>query len=335
MKRALATIVLTMLPLSVVSMPAFARADEPSAIDAENALQAYKDGKTLREKGDLAGSLEKFRAAHALVETPITALELGRAYALTSRLIEAREVWLAVARMPMRKNESVRASEARAECERLAIDARPKLASIVVRVSPADADAKVRVDGDVVPAAALTVPRLVNPGAHVVSVEANGETARRDVKLAEGGNETVEIEAPKGLGPRAPVAVVAVVDPHPTSAVVSSPPPARPDDTPRKVAIYGGLGLAGVGAVVGTLTGVMTLAQASTLKEVCTADGRCPRAAESDLSAASSLGAVSTVAFGAAVVGGLVAAGAYFLWRPTTPRTATIVPVPGGVVGTF
>lgn len=334
MKRALATIVLAVLPLSVVSVPAFARADEPSAIDAENALQAYKDGKTLRDKGDLAASLEKFRAAHALVETPITALELGRAYALMSRLIEAREVWLAVARMPMRKNESVRASEARGECERLAIDARPRLASIVVRVSPADAEAKVRVDGDVVPAAALIVPRLVNPGPHVVSVEANGETVRRDVKLAEGGNETVEIEAPKpkGLGPTAPVAVVAVVDPHPTSVVVSTPPP---DDTPRKVAIYGGLGLAGVGAVVGTLTGVMTLAQASTLKEVCTADGRCPRAAESDLSAASSLGTVSTVAFGAAVVGGLVAAGAYFLWRPTTPRTATIVPVPGGVVGTF
>ena len=58
MKRALATIVLAVLPLSVVSVPAFARADEPSAIDAENALQAYKDGKTLRDKGDLAASLE-------------------------------------------------------------------------------------------------------------------------------------------------------------------------------------------------------------------------------------------------------------------------------------
>jgi len=323
-------------PLGVLATSRTARADEPSAVDAENALQLFKDGKALRERGDLAGSLEKLRAAHALVETPITALELGRAHALMGKLIEAREVWLAVARMPMRKNESVRANEARVECEKLASEARPKLASLVLKVPSVEGEPKVRVDGALLPPAALVVPRLVNPGAHVVTLETAGGTTRAEVNVVEGASETVLLEAPA-----APAAVPPAQAPPPAVAPAAPPAPVVPppapsgNDGPRRAVLYGGLGAAGVGVVVGTLTGVMTLAQASSLKETCTADGRCPRAVEGDLSAASTLGAVSTVGFGLAIVGGLVAAGAYFLWKPTPRGSATLVPVPGGLVGTF
>ena len=69
-----------------------ARADEPSAADAETALALYKTGKQMRDSGDAKGALEKLRAAYALVETPIIALELGRTYAALGKLVEAREV---------------------------------------------------------------------------------------------------------------------------------------------------------------------------------------------------------------------------------------------------
>lgn len=331
--RAVSLVAVAVATTVFVAPPA--RADEPTAVDTENALQLFKDGKALREQGDLEGSLAKLRAAHALVETPITALELGRALLLSGKPIEAREVWLSVARIPVRKTETARGAEARVTSEKLAADARAKIATITLVVPPLDADAKVKIDGALLPPAAYAAPRLVDPGVHVVTVESSAGTTRAEVTVGEGGAETLTLEAPRAPAP-VPVPVIVPVSP-PSRAATPAPPVAPPphDDSARRAAIGGGIAVAGVGVVVGTLTGAMTLSQASSLKSVCTADGRCPRAYEGDLSSAETLGTVSTVSFAVALAGGLFAAGAYFLWRPAPARSATWLPAPGGVVGTF
>lgn len=71
----------------------------PSAADLESARELYKEGKVLRDKGDLQGALERFKAAHAYGQTPVTALELGRTHMQLQQLVEAREVLLSVGRM--------------------------------------------------------------------------------------------------------------------------------------------------------------------------------------------------------------------------------------------
>src|SRR3954467_5794820 len=112
--RRLAIVLSLSLAASVVVTAGPARA-EPTAADSETALQLFKDGKALRESGDLAGALGKLRAAYALVQTPITALELGRTQMALGQLVEARDVLLTASRIPVRANESAKAGEARIE----------------------------------------------------------------------------------------------------------------------------------------------------------------------------------------------------------------------------
>lgn len=328
-----------LLPLAMLlAVPGAARADEPSAVDSENALQLFKEGKALRERGDQAGGLEKLRAAHALVATPITALELGRAYAAGGQLIEAREVLLGVTRLPVRRNESQKASDARREADRLAAELRPRLGALVLKLAPDLApDVVVLVDGQNVPRAALSSPRLVNPGAHVVALGQGGELARVEVRVGEGETKDVALAPPPPPeAPRTPEVV-----PPPVAPVAPSvPPPATapprydaPPSKARDVVLVSSLGLAAVGTVVGTLTGALTLASAGTLKDSCTPEGRCPASAANDLDAASTTGTLSTVSFGLAAVGLVAFAATYVLWKPSRHATSAHVGRVGGGLG--
>ena len=276
-----------------------ARAGEPSAADSETALQLFKEGKALREAGDHQGALGKLRAAHALVETPITALELGRTFMTVGQLVEARAVLLAVSRIPVRNNESTKASEARVEAEALATQLRPRLASLTVHPKGTSATPpKITVDNVVVPPDAATAPRVLNPGGHVVVLEANGQRVQSDVTLAEGQSKEIDIDVPAPGNEPVGVAPLAPVPPL-------TPPPA-PEERKLSPLVYAGFGTAAAGLVVGSITGILTLSKASALKDACR-EGRCPAASQSDLDSASATGTVSTVAF---VIGGVgVAAG--------------------------
>jgi hypothetical protein len=347
MKRFFPLVLSSLVATSAVLVPSLARADESSAVDAETALQLFKDGKSLREKGELRASLEKFRAAYALVETPLTALELGRTYVALGQLIEAREALLAVARMPPRKNESTKSIEARGESERLAAELRPRLASVTLRAQPQGASetpVRVTVDGLLVPTPTLGNPRLVNPGKHLVALEAGSEVVRTEIELREGESRELDLVLPaQAESPQAPPIVPS---PKPSPPPVAAPAPARPatHDTARNATMVAGFGTAAVSVAVGSLTGILTLSRAGSLKDACTPDGRCPSTSQSDLDAASTLGTVSSVMFGVAVVGLAVGTATYFLWKPSPsavasgsrpPEGVRILPSATGMVGTF
>jgi hypothetical protein len=306
---------------------------EPTPADIETALQLYKEGKQRRDKGDLPGALEKLRAAHALVETPITAFELGRTLALTGQLVEAREVLLSVARIPVRKNESRKAAQARMDSESLAADIEPRLGSILVKVSGEPPPSMtIRVDGVVVPPEAASSARIVNPGPHVVELEANGKTSRAEVTVAEGQAAEVSLDAPVDT----------------PSTANAEPPPASADTASSRsssVLVYAGFGAAALGVTIGTVTGIMTLSKASSLDEVCRGD-RCPPDAQGDLDSVSTTGAISTVSFIVGVIGAGV--GVYGLLsaaprsgqpassgQTSQPSQARLLVTPLGVHGSF
>lgn len=317
-----------------------ARAGEPSAADSETALQLYKEGKALRESGDQQAALGKLRAAFALVETPIIAVELGRTYIAAGQFVEARGVLLAVSRIPVRNNESTKAGEARLEAESLAAELRPRLASLTVRPKgTSTTPPKITIDNVVLPADAATAPRVLNPGGHVIVLEVNGQRVQSEVTLAEGQSKEIEIDVPASKNEPAVVPVA------PASPL--TPPPA-PEERKMSPLVYAGFGTAAVGIVVGTVTGILTLSKASALEDVCR-DGRCPATAQSDIDSASTTGTVSTVAF---VVGGVGAAvgvvGIFMSGRSTeAPRESggakarpaqgglRIVPTINGVTGSF
>lgn len=309
-----------------------ALAREPTAAEAESALELYKAGKKLRASGDTAGALEKFKAAHALAETPITALELAKTHAELGHLVEAREIALAVSRLPVRKNESKKATEARDEAPKLAAELKPRLAQLTLKIANAKPGATVRVDGVVVPEEAWTAPRVANPGAHKVEIELGDKRTEKSVTLAEGESRELAVEAP-----------AAVAEPAPPPTPVSSPPPGT--DAPRSGTsplVWAGFGLAVVGVGVGAVTGLMTLSKASTLDASCR-DGRCPPSAQPDLDSASTTGTISTVAFIAGGVGAAIGVVGLFSSGKSAPATTgasrapelLLSPQGAGLRGTF
>ena len=105
---------------------------EPTPADLETARDLYKQGRDLEKKGDLKGALEKLRAAHAVGRTPLTAIELARVEVQLGMVVEAREVCLGVARMPVASDESARSATARKDAAKLAEDLKAKVATVIV-----------------------------------------------------------------------------------------------------------------------------------------------------------------------------------------------------------
>lgn len=273
-----------------------AHAQPKSAGDIESARQAYNEGIALRDKGDTKGALEKFRAAHALGNTPITGLELCRTYAVLGQPVEARETCLSVARIAPGPSETPRSQEARAEAGRFADEVKSKIAllKLVVTGVPPGREATVTVDGFAVPAAALGQARAVNPGVHVVVA-----------KVGQGGETRATFEAREGVSQEIELAVQPPPpDEVPPPASGPKPGPGTPPPPPEKkssgLATFGYV-TGGIGLGIGLIAGGVALAKKGDLDDACP-DQKCGRENHDSLDSARAWGTFATVSF---VIGGL------------------------------
>jgi hypothetical protein len=287
---------------------------EPTAADVETARGLYVEGLELRDGGKLEMSLGRFRAAHALATTPITSLELGRAHALLGELVEAREVLLSIECLPVQPGESAKAANARVEARAMAEQLRDRIPGLRIVFSPEPpSPPHVTIDGIVIPAEALANPRKVNPGSHTIVAESSGARATSTVLLIERELRMVTLALRPSTIPETPR---------------ETPPPSTTPSTTTTTSptgwFYVGLGAAGVGIVVGSITGAIALSKASTLETECTGSA-CPRTAADDLTTSRTMGVVSTVAFGVAAFGGALAIVTY-LARPTSTTAVRTSP---------
>jgi hypothetical protein len=296
--------------LAVLGLVTPARGDD---VDAARAL--FRQGNELHEKNDLNGALEKYEAAHALVATPITGLMVARTHLELGHLLAARDVLVAVRKMPVKPKESDNTKAARTEADKLADELDARIPKIVVIVD-GPADAKIEIDG----AIASREPRAVDPGKHIVVVRALGETRTTELTVAE--KETREVK-------------VTIAAPKPAVVVAPAPAPTPIAETPasRPAWIWVGFGVAGAGIIVGTVTGVMTLRGTGDLRDSCPG-GRCPPDQHDRLSSTQTWSTVSTVSF--AIAG--TAAAVSLVGLLTTP-SARVTPTVGmgsiGLSGSF
>jgi hypothetical protein len=314
--------------------PSAAWATSPE--DLASARELVKQGREARKAQDLVGALEKFKAAYALAQTAVTAIELARTEEALGQLVEAREMCLSIARMPVEADETHLSTDARAEAADLAQKLAPRIPSIVVRVaglSQGEA-AEVSVDGARVPPESLGETRKVDPGTHAVAVKRGDETESSQVTVGEGENKEVILTL-KALP--AHQGGIHVEPPPPRHDQPPPPPPPPPSHT----AAYVAFGVAGAGIAVGAVTGLMAVSGASTLSHECP-DYRCPPSAHGDLDSTTTLGTVSTITFGVGIVAAVV--GIYSLSSHATPASsasssATVSPLLGlgslGVHGSF
>ena len=293
---------------------------EPTAADVETARGLYVEGLELRDGGKLEMSLGRFKAAHALATTPITSLELGRAHALLGELVEAREVLLSIERLPVQPGESGKAANARVEARAMADQLRDRIPGLRIVFSPEPpSPPHVTIDGVAIPAEALANPRKVNPGSHTITTEANGARATSTVLLIERELRMVTLTLRASTTPVSPADTPRETPPPPTTPSTTTTTTTSPTGW-----FYVGLGAAGVGIVVGSITGAIALSKASTLETECTGSA-CPRTAADDLSTSRTMGVVSTVAFGVAAFGGALAIVTY-LTRPTSTTAVRTSP---------
>lgn len=319
----------------MVALPSTALAQR-SAGDIESARQLYNQGMELRDKGDSRGALEKFKAAHALGNTPLTGIELCKMHASVAQPVEAREVCLGVGRIPPLAGETSRSQDARNEAARIAEEMKSKISSVRLQVTgvPPGREPTVLVDGAPVPNAALGELRAVNPGRHdLIAKIGSGPETRTTIDVAPGESKIVSLPV------QAPPPEATPIRPGPDQGY--PPPPRRERSNGLATA---GWVVGGIGVGIGAITGLVAMAGKSDLDQKCT-DKICGKDDHDDLDSAKRWGTVSTVTFvigGTGLLVGLIAtlaaprsstAGSL----PATPRAAsaklTVTPAfgPGGV----
>ena len=289
-------LVLTLLMLSGKA-PA-----QTSAAKRETARELMVEGRQLREHGDLAGALSRFRAADAIMNVPTTAFEVAATQAELGQLIDARESLLRLLGTPEGPADPEPFIEARAKARGLSEQLLARLGSIVFTANVTEADElDLRIDGETVPRAMLGIPFRVNPGHHQIVARSHGRDLWSELEVAEGQ----VLEAPLSFG-ETPVVSAKRQGPAATpraleraTHVADSTPDSRPQSNARSLA-HIGVGLGGVGLAIGTAAGISAIVHKSSAERGCIQNA-CPPSTWRDLRTAQNMATTSDVGF---VIGG-------------------------------
>lgn len=297
------------LVVDAVGVPVLAASDA----DIETAKSAIKEGRARRAAGDLRGARDQFKAAWALVPTPRNGVELAEAHEALGELVEARRIYVDVTKLPPLAKESPESKDARKKADESAAALLKRIPSITIRLenTPKGASPIVTVDDADVPVDALAVPRMVNPGKHVVLVKLDGSQPKKSAfELSEGQTRVVTVD----LTPDAPTPTKVPADstlkPATATVVVPSSAPTTSTKQPDtgvpssgpSALTWVGFSVGGAGLIIGSVTGIMALGKDSTVKDNCPNQG-CPPAFHDDLNAAKSYSTISTISFGVGLVG--------------------------------
>lgn len=299
------------------SAPAHAEEREPSAGDFATARTALREGLALREKGDLDASLMRLTTAFDLVPTPVTGFELGKAYMMTGKILQAHELFKKVLRMPPSMEESDRSRVAREESERLAAELGPRIPSVLLEVTlPAGATATVHIDDEEIALTGSETRRSVDPGPHeIVAKAGDGPEERVHVEVAESEVKKVEL-APKWVPPKEPMKTESgqVVVVKQTTSVLT----------------FIGFAGASAGLALTASAAYVFASQSSDLEEKC-GERFCPDTLQRDVQIRNAWGVVTVI--GAASTIGFLAAGIIGVTNPKKERVVVgVQPVigPGG-----
>lgn len=288
---------LLFLLVLVVSASAAA---EPTADEKEQARGHMDLGRKHAADGDHAAALEAYRAADAIMGVPTTSLAVGEALAAMGRLIEARDLLLALGRGGAGTDDEPDAfKKARRRAKQLAKELAVRIPSVRVEVlssrgEPVEA-AEVSVGDKPLDATARKLPKRVDPGRVTVSATgADGRTAKRDVDVAEGEHHVVSLVLASAAGGEQ------------ASEYVVSP------------LVYVGVGVAVAGAIAGAAFGSAALSKSSTLATSCPGDV-CPPDLADSADTMETFAHISTASFAAAGAGAVLAVLSFVLLSGEQP----------------
>ena len=291
---------------------------DPSAADKETARGLMQSGRAARDKGDLKGALKAFTAADAIMHVPTTGLEVAKAQAALGLLVEARDTALRVTRFPQAPNEPAPFKDARDAAAQLNDDVQARIPSLTVNVKglPEGVSASVTIDDAPLPSEVIGQPRKLDPGHHVVVGKAGGAQDKKEVDVAERESKDVALDL-TGASAAATTTATTPTD----TGTPEQPPPPQGRSGASKAMIFGGFGLAGVGVIVGSITGVISMTKTSSVKQSCVGN-QCPPADFNDIDTAKTMATVSTISFIAGGVGAVVGVIGLFTGKPSAPAAS-------------
>ncbi|MFO0611569.1 MAG: hypothetical protein U0414_03200 [Polyangiaceae bacterium] len=280
----------------------------PTGDDVARAQALFDEARALARREEWTAACPLLEESQRLDPRPGTLLNLASCHEHTGRLALAWTEFREVLSRAVQDRREDRASIAR---ERIPlIEAR--LAHLRIVLNDADAPGvRVLLDGSVLGAASLGISLPMDPGHHVVRVEAEGRTpfgAEFDASEGSSRDLVVDLAPVPTATEEAPIAPRASLPRMPPDlgapTTTTSPPSLR-------IAGWITLGVGGVGVTLGAISGALALADDATVQERCTS-ATCPDDASLDASRRlpleSHLATAGLVAGGALVVGGLVLA---------------------------
>lgn len=270
---------------------------DPTQQEKERARDLMAEGRDKRDnKSDMAGALESFRQADAIMHVPTTGYEVAKAQQALGQLLEARETVAAVLKLPVSVNDPAPFSEARAKSDALGKELDKLIPQLKIAVKLGDPKLVATVTVDDAPLASLDTPARVNPGKHVVAAKADGvPDALQEITIAAGETKDVELRLEK-----------------PGSSAPPPPPPRKGLPTLSLI----GFGVGAAGLAVGTVTGIMAMSAEGDIGDRCQGT-RCGRDVQDDLDSAKTKATISTIGFIVAGVGVAVGVVGFFI----TPKT--------------
>ena len=317
---------------TVLSFAPAALAGDPTPAERDAARLELQKGDAALASGDTAAALRAYEAAHATLGLPATGMAVVKARIALGQLVEARDMAIAVSRMPKTPGEKPANAEARKAAEKTAEELASRIPSVELEITaPPDVALDVTIDGAKVPAAAAGAPRKVNPGKRTIRVAAPGfKTFEQTVDLGDGEARKVPVKleaatSEPGAGPLPrPTKAPAGGPNKPGPGAVEGPPPdAGERDVHLLVPI--GFSIAGAGLVAGIVGGALSLSTVSSTKDEYGCTDQCPRAAEAaieeDLESARTTAWVSNIGFavaGAGAILGIVGVALTFTGGPET-----------------
>jgi hypothetical protein len=274
--------------------------------DSAGAEALFESGREALDRGDIAVACQRFEESNRLESVAGTILNLANCREKLGQLASAWQRYReALQKLPPGDERMALARERAAALEQRV----PRLT--IVLGSGAPADAKVFRDGVELGRASLGLPLPVDPGQHVITVNAPGRSESRvAVELAESEQRELTVEA--GAADSAVGASAA------DSSSTLGPVRAKSDDgSGQRTAgfVIGGIGIAGL--AVSLVAGAQALSKKDTVENECP-EKRCTDAGLDAADSGKTWITVSNVAFAVGAVG--VGVGAYLVLSSGSSR---------------
>ncbi len=320
----------TWAAVSLAQPPTAAAA--PSTTELEAARAAFGEGLTFEAQGRWADALDRFQRAAAVRASPQVSFHLGLCFEHVGRLVDALDAFVRVERDAL-GDSNVRRTGKLAERHVAAL--RKRLPVLLLHAPPSmdGTEPSVSLDGRALQNAMFDVPLPVDPGEHVVAVQAPGRATSEERFVArESGRAELTLRlgaelpqpppgerAPDVTAPAKPVAVAAVDRPAPITA---RPKPARSRGSMTTPVILGSGALASF-AAAGVFYGLRASAIAD-LRNGCADRAACPDDLRGVRDRGQTYTTAGNVSIALAATATVATAITFFVLRPTRTTDITL-----------